>query len=185
MLRSVCFALVLAVSVPVVSQTPAPPRAPRDLAAQAAAMRDIAFLSGEWLGQGWRILPTGERVRNTQHIRVRPHGSGILATIEGVSLRQPDESARPSRASFAVISYDDRARRYLFRSFGFGELIEAQGELIRPGVFRWVVAEGTAQLRFTVDATTPNTWVETGDRSTDRGSTWTKIYQLTASKIEG
>jgi hypothetical protein len=113
-----------------------------------------------------------------------PSSAAWLATIEGVSLRQPDETARPSRGSFAVISYDDRSRRYLFRSFGFGELIEAQGELMRPGVFRWVVAEGTAQLRFTVDATTPNTWVETGDRSTDRGATWTKIYQLTASRID-
>jgi hypothetical protein len=184
-MRSLCIALTLTISAPAVAQAPAAPPAMRDLAAQAAAMKEIAFLNGEWLGQGWRILPSGERVRNSQYIRVRPHGSGILATIEGVSLRQPDETARPSRGSFAVISYDERSRRYLFRSFGFGELIEAQGELVRPGVFRWTVPERTAQLRFTVDTTTPNVWVETGDRSTDGGRSWTNIYQLTAGRIDG
>lgn len=153
----------------------------RDLAAQAAAMRELAFLQGRWLGQGWRNLPSGERVQSTQSIFVEPRASGLALIVEGISLRQPAPETKPSTASLAVVTYDERARRYRFRSFGFGEIIEAEGELIAPGKFQWTVPAGPAMLRFVVDGS-GGTWQETGLRSGDGGKSWTPLYALTAHR---
>lgn len=166
MIRTLALAALLA-AAPLAAQ----PAQPRDLAAQAKAMADIGFLSGEWFGQGERNLPTGQTMRDSYVVRVTPKAGGLVAIVEGMTLRQNVEAAKPTPGSFAVISYDDRAKRYLFRSFGFGEMIEAAGELVAPGVFRWTVPAGPVLLRFTVDGT-QGTWRETGERSADGGKTW-------------
>lgn len=155
--------------------------APRDLNTQAAAMRELAFLQGRWLGQGWRNLPNGERVQSTQSIFVEPRASGLALIVEGISLRQGAADTKPSTASLAVVSYDERTKRYRFRSFGFGEMIEAEGEFVPPAKFQWTVPAGPAMLRFVVDGSN-GTWNETGLRSGDGGKSWTPIYALTAHR---
>lgn len=175
MLRTLLLALAFVAS-------PAFAQSGRDLAAQLAAMRKIGFLQGDWLGQGWRILPSGERITSTQSVRVEPHASGLALMVEGVSLRQGPAETKPSTLSFAVVTYDEKNKRYLFRSFGFGEMIEAKAELLAPKTFQWTVPAGPALLRFVVDGTA-GTWMETGYRSGDGGKTWTQLYALTAHRV--
>jgi len=174
MLRPIFLSLVLFASS-------ASAQGQRDIAAQTAAMRDIAFLQGDWLGQGWRILPTGERVQSTQQVRVQPRASGLALTVEGTSLRQGPAETKPSAGSFAVVTYDERAKRYLFRSFGFGEMIEADARLLAPNKFEWTVPAGQSLLRFVVDGSA-GSWMESGYRSTDGGKSWVHLYQLTAHR---
>lgn len=166
-MRRLAVAAVLLFAAPLAAQ----PAAPRDLPAQAKAMGEIAFLHGEWLGQGSRNLPTGVTMQDSYLVKVTPKAGGLVAIVEGQTLRQGVEGAKPTPGSFAVISYDDRAKRYIFRSFGFGEMIEAAGELVAPQVFRWTVPAGPVLLRFTIDGTA-GTWSEKGERSADGGKTW-------------
>lgn len=158
-------------------------QAPRDIPAQAAAMKELAFLKGKWLGRGYRIPPGGQRYDYTQTMTVEEKSAGIVLAIEGLSLRHAQDADKPGSGSFAVVSYDDRTKRYDFRSFGFGELIPATAELVRPGVFRWTTA-GPLQFRFNVDGTKVGEWRETGERSTDGGKTWIQTHALTAWRVD-
>ena len=163
--------------------TPAAAQVPRDIPAQARAMSDIGFLKGRWLGRGWRTPPGGTRYDYTQTMLVEPKAGGIALAIEGLSLRHAEGADKPGGGSFAVVTFDDRTRKYEFRSFGFGEMIPATAELVGPGVFRWTTA-GPVQFRFTVDGTKPGIWSETGERSTDGGKTWAATHALTAWRVD-
>lgn len=181
------WAIIVAVSIGAAVATaepaPAPAPPPRDLAAQSKAMADIAFLRGRWLGRGERTPPSGARYSYAQTMLVEPKAGGIILAIEGLSLREGSAAAPPGTGSYAVISYDERARKYRFRSFGFGEMIDADAELVGPGVFRWTTA-GPLAFRFTVDGSKPGLWSETGERSADRGESWTPTHGLTAYRVE-
>ena len=176
MIRGTLMALAL-VAAPVGAQ------GMRDIPAQAKAMAEIAFMKGKWLGRGWRQPPTGARYDYTQTMTVEAKSGGILLAVEGLSLRHGENAAKPGGGSFAVLGYDERAKRYDFRSFGFGEMIPATAELVRPGVFRWTTT-GPIMLRFTVDGSTPGEWRETGERSSDSGASWTPTHALTAWRVD-
>lgn len=170
-----------------VAQTAPPPAlqtAPvRDLKAQIAAMDALKPLRGRWLGRGSRTPPAGGRIDYAQTMLVEPKASGVLLAIEGLSLREGENAAPPGTGSFALVGFDERTRRYLFRSFGFGEMVEADARLVRPGVFEWVT-RGPLMLRSTVDSSEAGVWKETGERSTDGGRTWTPTHALTAWRVE-
>ena len=154
-----------------------------NIPAQAKAMAEIAFMKGKWLGRGWRQPPQGPRYDYTQTMTVEAKSGGILLAVEGLSLRHGEDAAKPGGGSFAVVSFDDRAKRYDFRSFGFGEMIPATAELVRPAVFRWTTA-GPVMLRFTVDGSVAGEWRETGERSADGGKSWTPTHALTAWRVD-
>ncbi len=173
-----------AAAPPAAQPAPALQTAPvRDLAAQIAAMDALGPLRGRWLGRGSRTPPEGGRIDYAQTMLVEPKAGGVLLAIEGLSLREGAAAQRPGTGSFALVGYDERSRRYLFRSFGFGEMVEADARLLRPGVFEWVT-RGPVMLRSTVDASEPGVWKETGERSTDGGRSWAPTHALTAWRVE-
>ena len=181
-MRLAVLSALLVTSVPAAAQTPAAP-APRDLVAQATAMSAVAFMKGRWLGRGYRIPPGGMRIDYTQTMVVEAKGGGILLAIEGLSLRHGENADKPGTGSFAVVSYDERAKAYAFRSFGFGEMIPATFEVVRPNVARWTTS-GAMMFRFTIDGTANGEWRETGERSVDGGKTWTATHALTAWRVD-
>ena len=169
--------------IAVFTLTPAAAQTTRDIATQAKAMSEIAFMKGKWLGRGYRLMPGGARYDYTQTMTIEGKGGGILLAIEGLSLRHGADAAKPGGGSFAVVSYDERAKNYEFRSFGFGELIPATARVVRPNVFEWTTA-GPLMLRFSVDGSEPGLWKETGERSTDAGKTWSPTHALTAWRVD-
>jgi hypothetical protein len=168
------------ITTPALAQTPM-----RDLAAQKAAMSKLDAIKGRWLGQGERFMPDGTKYNFAQTMRIEPHASGLVITIEGQSLRQgAADSNKPGGGSFAVVTYDDKAKAYEFRSFGFGEMVPAVAELVDANTFRWTAAAGPAKLRFTIDLSKPGVWNELGERSGDGGKTWTTTNKLIAYRVE-
>ena len=186
-MRAVVLAAALLAATGAAAQTgpaPAMQTAPvRDLAAQAAAMDSLRPLRGRWLGRGSRTPPAGGRIDYAQTMLVEPKAGGVLLAIEGLSLREGDHAAPPGTGSFAVVGFDERSGRYLFRSFGFGEMVEADARLLRPGVFEWVT-RGPVMLRSVVDASEPGVWKERGERSSDGGRSWVPTHALTAWRVE-
>jgi hypothetical protein len=169
-----------ALASPAVAQTPQ-----RNLPAQIAAMAKLDALKGRWLGQGERFLPDGSRYNFAQTMNNDSHSGGLVLTLQGLSLRQGEPDAnRPGTGSFAVITFDDRAGVYQFRSFGFGEMVEANAELVDASTFRWTTAVGPAMLRFTIDLSRPGIWNETGERSIDGGKSWQTTNRLIAYRTE-
>lgn len=172
---------LLAVSLsPVSAQTPQ-----RDLPAQRAAMAKLDALKGRWLGQGERQMPDGTSHAFTQTMENLPAANGLVLTISGKSLRHgPAETNQPGSGSFAVVTYDDKAGAYEFRSFGFGEMAAAKAELVTPTTFRWTATAGPALLRFTIDLSQAGVWKELGERSGDGGKSWQTTNRLIAYRVE-
>ena len=183
MARIVILIVLLAAALPTWAQFPG-----IDTAAQRAAMKPLEIMHGQWLGQGERYRPDGERYYFTQTLEIRPEAEGLMTTIAGQSLRHLKEledrhELRPGTGSFAVVMHDEAAGDYLFRSFGFGTLVEARAGFVRDRVFRWVV-DGPVMLRFTIDLTEDGVWEELGERSVDGGETWVQTNRLTAYRVE-
>lgn len=159
-----------------------------DTEKQRERMALMQVMHGQWLGQGERYLADGESYSFTQTLEIRPESGGLITTIAGQSLHHmqalDDRSTlRPGNGSFAVLMYDEENEDYLFRSFGFGLLIEARAEFVKPRVFRWTVA-GPVMLRFTIDLTEDGVWEELGERSRDGGQSWEPTNRLTAYRVE-
>jgi hypothetical protein len=175
-----CLALICATLPPAQAQTPR-----RDLPAQLSAMSKLAALKGRWLGQGERYNADGSTYTFTQTMDNAPAASGLVLTIQGKSLRHGAGDANtPGSGSFAVVSYDDIAKAYEFRSFGFGEVVPAKAELLAPDRFRWTVSAGPAMLRFTIDLSKDGVWNELGERSGDGGKSWQPTNRLIAYRVE-
>ena len=168
---------------------PAPAQFPGvDVDEQRRQMAALSVMHGQWLGQGERYLPDGSSYRFTQTLEIRPESGGLITTIAGQSLRHLQAledrlGMRPGNGSFAVLTYDEERRDYLFRSFGFGLLVEARADFVSDRVFRWTVP-GPVMLRFTIDLTRDGVWDELGERSRDGGKTWQPTNRLTAYRVE-
>lgn len=168
------------IAAPLQAQTPQ-----RDLEAQRAAMSKLDALKGRWLGLAERMTPEGKSYNFTQTMNNEPRASGLILTIEGKSIHHGEiDKQSPRSGSFAVVTYDDKAAAYEFRSFGFGEMVPAKAELVTPTSFRWTVAAGPAMLRFTIDLSTPDVWNELGERSADGGKSWQMTNRLIAHRVE-
>lgn len=153
-----------------------------DTAAQRAEMAKLDFLLGSWLGQGWRIMPDGQRRETSHWVHVASKANGLVYTIEGRGVRQGDMAEKPSDGSIAVIGYDPAEEQYFFHSYTFGGLSLAEGELVSDKVFRWTTT-GPVTIRFTVDVSAPGVWREIGEVATADGG-WRQTYAMTHYRVD-
>jgi hypothetical protein len=153
-------------SPPATPSTPAQkaesPRAPPgpDIAAQKKAMAALDFMDGVWSGSAWTILPSGEKSEVTQVERIGPMLDGLTKVIEGRGYG-PDGKTRFN--AMAVISYDDRAGRYEFRSYAHGRVGTFEARLTAPGVYQWEIPAGPTVIRYSATVK-DGVWHEVGDR---------------------
>jgi hypothetical protein len=172
--------LVFAV-VTLASAAIAQPSAADPAAVRRAEMAKIAGLAGTWVGPGWRILPSGERIEYDQTVVATPKMNGLALVVEGKSQRRGPNAPPPGAGSLAVVTWEASENRYAFRSFTGGTLTDSDGALRQPGVFQWVVRGEGPWLRFTVDFSRGD-WSEIGERSTDQGKSWTIVYGVEMKK---
>src|SRR5207247_1903976 len=115
MLARICCSAVLVLSAST-GATLAQPPAP---AAQRDAMKKLAFLVGEWQGGGWMEFAPGQRrtFKGTETVRTKL--DGLLLTIEGRHRGQVGGKGEEVvlHNAFALVSYDDQAKRYRFQAF--------------------------------------------------------------------
>ena len=186
-LRSAMFALsaVLmfgAAAAPAPSAEPAP-RA--SLETQLEAMKKMDGFLGEWLGDGWFTLGK-ERVGIVQSVTVRRELQGQVITMRDRVQRRTDPISPPGTASFGLVSYDDRAGRFLMRSYFRAQVSDLDAELPRPGVLIGRTTRPDGSLaRVTTDVTTDGVWREWSESSTDGGKTWTKAYEIVMKRLPG
>src|SRR5438105_9083131 len=95
------------------------PGQPPAAAAQREAMKKLDFLVGQWQGEGWMEFAPGQRRSFKGTEVVRSKLGGLLLTVEG--LHRGRVGGNPEEVvvhnAFALVSYDDTARRYRFQAF--------------------------------------------------------------------
>ncbi|MCA0375791.1 MAG: hypothetical protein LCH84_08995 [Gemmatimonadetes bacterium] len=182
--------LLLALSAATVLATPpmtAHAQDPRAASTKAAtdAMARFAWMAGAWEGPA-SVQNAGRTFTLTQREEVRTSARGTALIIEGRgSMRMaPDQPEREVFAAAGVLTYDATTSRYkFFSASGSGQAGESQIEPLGPDGLVWGFSDAQGhRTRYTITRTSAGAWHELGETSTDGGTTWTKIMEMTLTK---
>lgn len=142
----------------------------------------LAWMVGEWEGEGWTTEGPGERneFRGTEVVERRM--GGRLVVVEGAfsAWMGPDMGHRPVHQALGIFSYDRAAGRLAFRTYtAAGAGGEASAEVREDGALVWGFGDpGAGQVRYTLTRTPADEWHEIGERTTD-GERWTRFFEMT------
>jgi Protein of unknown function (DUF1579) len=161
------------------AQVPMPPTAQLD------AMKKLDWLVGQWKGEGSIEFAPGQQRAFSQKETVQRKLGGVVLLIEGSgSIRLPgrDEEV-PAFSALAVVSYDEREKRYRWQAFTGGDYQEAETRLTNDGL-QWTLPKTrTGMVRYTLHQTASGAWHEIGESSAD-GKTWRKFFEMTLRRAE-
>ena len=135
-----------------------PPRTP-DVNAQRQAMKKLAFLVGQWAGEGRMLQASGEWVEFNQTERVEYKLDGLLLVIEGVGRAKSD--GQPMLRAYGITSYDDATGKYHMRAFNDGRWLETDIELAADNkAMMWGFTVGDIRTNSTMRLTDAGEWTE-------------------------
>jgi drug/metabolite transporter (DMT)-like permease len=156
------------------------------LAVQLQEMKKLDPFLGEWLGEGKIETPGGGATQTiVQMVRVEAQMAGQLITMVDRVQRRVEPMVSPTASGFAAISYDDKAKRFLFRSYFMDGFTDLETEVPEAGLLRGLTREGAAWRRLTVDTRERGVWKEHAEASRDGGRTWTTAYDITMKRVAG
>lgn len=144
-----------------------------------SAMAPLAWLIGEWEGEGTMRSRTGSDVASVRE-KVEGRLDGRVLVIEGVGRDRVAGSGKVVHHAFGVLSYDPEKRRYLFRAFRDGGVMDAESSFA-DGVFTWEIAIPNGRSRYRIRQEGAE-WVETGEYSLD-GSTWRPFFEMRLHRV--
>jgi hypothetical protein len=137
-----CAALITAT----VTQAQVRPADPAALvAAEAEAMKPLAWMQGRWQGTAWAMTPSG-RHEEIQTERIGPFLDGSLMVMEGKAFEKDGKPAAFN--AFGVMSYDAARKAYALHSYAQGRAGDFPLE-VRPDGYTWKIAAGPATIRYT------------------------------------
>jgi len=151
-------------------------------AAEREAMKKLDFLVGEWKGEGWMEFVPGQRrtFRGTEVVQSKL--GGLLVTIEGLHSGRTEEEIVHN--AFAVVSYDENAKRYRFQAHtarGGHEDAEAK---VGDGQLVWgMKVPQFGDVRYTIKRDDKGRWFEVGEVSRD-GKDWRKFFEMTLEPVK-
>jgi hypothetical protein len=148
-------AFALFVAAPAAAQVPASAAGSE---AQRTAVGALDFMDGEWRGEATVTMPGG-RIVLTQTERVGSLLGGSVKVIEG---RGYAADGSTQFNAFAVVSWDERAGRYGFRSYANGYSGDYPFERTEDG-FRWETPAGPNARILYVATIRDGVWHEVGD----------------------
>ncbi len=155
------------------------------LATQLEAMKKLDGFLGEWLGDGWFTFGK-DRLGIVQSVTVRRELAGQVLTMRDRVQRRTDPISPPGTASFGIVSYDDRAGRFLMRSYFRGQITDLDADVPRAGILIGKTRRADGSLaRVTTDVTTEGVWREWSESSSDGGKTWVKSYEILMKRLPG
>lgn len=150
-----------------------------------AELKKLDFLAGKWKGPASATTREGKK-ELTQTEIVEYRLGGTILIVEGIGrgkLPGKDEESVQYNA-FAVISYDAAAKKFKVKAYRMeGVAIEADVTLIEKGIQWGFKPQAGIEVRFTTKITDKGEWHEVGEYSQD-GKTWTKIMEMTLTKVK-
>jgi hypothetical protein len=165
------FALLLPIAAPLRAQAPPMP----DLDRQRAEVAKLAWMIGEWSGEGWMQRgPERHEFTQTESIRAALDGLALIVKGEGRSKSDPE---RVIHRALGVLAFDEAAGGLRFSTWtGEGRSTVAEVEPTAAG-FVWGFSTPSGRIRYTV-VHDEGTWTEIGEFSRD-GESWMKFFEMT------
>jgi hypothetical protein len=162
------------------AQMPAPSSVELD------AMKKFGFLAGKWEGDGWIMMgPQGRTdFKGSETVQWKLQGRVLL--VEGLFKAPVAGNPEPVTVheTLAVISYDEKAGKYNFRTYlARGGSGDHEIKLREGGNgFEWSLDTGRGTARYIMWLDESRAWVETGEHSSD-GQTWRKFFEMKLKKV--
>ncbi|HBH22110.1 MAG TPA: hypothetical protein DDY13_01675 [Cytophagales bacterium] len=138
-----------------------------------AAMTQLAFIVGDWSGEGWMMGRDREKrlFDQTENIRFKLDSAAIL--IEGVG----SHKGEVVHNALAIVTYDKAKQHYNFRSYlANGRVGEYKAELI-DDKFYWYPRD---DMRYIIEMNDQGQWFEVGEMN--REGTWYQFFEMTLNK---
>lgn len=147
---------------------------------QREAMEALGFLLGEWEGNGWIAFgPQRNEFRQTE--TVVGHLDGLLIVVEGKG--RASEDNRVVHDAYAVVSYDDKTKRYRFAAYtGEGRYVDATAT-VGNDELEWGFESAYGTVRYTIRLTESGEWHEVGE-SSQNGTDWRQFFEMRLARVE-
>jgi hypothetical protein len=167
-------------ALPGAAQPPSP-----TLAAQKAAIAELAPLVGHWKGEGWVRMGPGPQQPFAIEERVQPKLDGVALLVEGHGTSEgPEGETATGHLALAVITWDPEKESYLFQTHtGLGHHTDAELVRLEDGRLRWGFTVPGREIRYTIDLS-GETWHEMGEITMDGGQTWLHFHDMTLTRVE-
>lgn len=171
---SVCAVLLIPVLV----------AAQANLEAKQEHMEAVAFMVGEWSGEGWIVTGPNRPQKFSSSETIDSHLDGLVLTIDGVHKSLEEANlGEPVHRAFAVLSWDDAAQAYRFEShLANGRSGDFEGRF-EDGAFVWGMELPGRSIRYTITIDDQRRWTEIGESSSD-GENWQQFFEMTLQRVE-
>lgn len=146
-------------------------------------LQKLDFLLGDWQGAGWIEMGPNQRHTFRQTEKIQLKAGGAVMQIEGLGLERVGEKEVPIHQAFAIVSYDNAAKRYRFNAWrAGGGAIECEPEIgDKQLVWSFKDPRSEMQIRFTIKLDAAGRWVEIGEVSRD-SQKWQQFFEMTLQK---
>jgi hypothetical protein len=154
------------------------------LEAKQEHMEAVAFMVGNWSGEGWIVTGPGGPQKFSSHETIEAKLDGLVLTIDGVHTSLEENNlGQPVHHAFAVLSWDDTVGAYSFQShLADGRSGDFKGHFA-DGAFVWGMEIPDRSIRYTITIDDQGRWTEIGASATD-GQTWQKFFEMTLQRVE-
>jgi hypothetical protein len=112
---------------------------------------------------------------------------GLLLAVEGLHRGQVGGQGEEVvvHNAFALVSYDDKAKRYRFQAFTSRGNYEDAEAKVSDGQLVWgMKVPQFGEVRYTIKLDGKGRWVEIGEVSQD-GKTWRQFFEMTLQRVDG
>jgi len=153
-----------------------------DVEIKRGAMKRLAYLIGNWRGEGWMEVGGQRRAfRGGEVIQEKVGGLALL--VEGTFYdRDNPERKEPVHSTLGVISYAPGPSTYRFLTWLANGRTGEHELTIRDNGFEWDLEFPNGTVRYVMERKSNGEWFEVGERSTDDGLTWNKFFEMTLRK---
>jgi hypothetical protein len=144
------------------------------------AVGQVAFLVGNWSGEGWSKMGQNPKQEFTQTETVVSKLDGAVLLIEGIG-HSKGKDGKKGHHAMAVVSFDPVGNRLVFSSFMAGrprlDVVPEVGE----NTFTWSFSPPNGgYVRYAIEVEN-DTWHETGEFSID-GESWHPFFEMSLKK---
>lgn len=147
-------------------------------------MQKLSYFVGKWKGEAVARQRDGSTTKVIQEENIEYRLDNTLLLIEGTG-RNPENLNEITFNALAVVSYDEAAKEFRFRShLRDGKQTDAYFKALGDNHFEWGFdIPGNAKMRYDIKLDPKaKTWLETGEYSPD-GTTWYKFIELKLTKL--
>lgn len=141
------------------------------------AMKEVAFLVGEWEGDSWFIID-GKKQPSKVSEKISFKAGGSVLSLEG---RGVDADGRVIHDAFGILYYDTQSKEYRMRSFLAGGASGEHKATAKDGVIVWTM-KAQRTIRYTIKLDDDGRWYEIGELDMGDGK-WFQFLEMRLKKI--